>query len=282
MKHNQIALLLLLLLPACQVSPDSTSVIKSPTSNPKPIIAGVPSELQPDTNKLQVNTRPLKIVVEIDKSLSTNQTKVQQPKWQDFQPLLQKLRQIGGELAIGTICNNSNQSFIRLRLEKPLTLPQKPIEPSNNINPLKLPELQAEYEKKLTAYQQQLQADQQQQQQWEQNNTTKIKQFQTKLQLLLNKSVACTRTDIWNAVNRADLFLAENDASWGQSTNRIAVLISDGIDDVKAKFLPMKSKAKVILVNGSANIGSLTSLNPELFESTPAAFRYIIATNGGK
>lgn len=42
----------------------------------------------------------------------------------------------------------------------------------------------------------------------------------------------------------------------------------------------MKSEAKIIVVNGSASLGNLESLEPIRFESAEAAFRFIIAEQG--
>jgi hypothetical protein len=74
-----------------------------------------------------------------------------------------------------------------------------------------------------------------------------------------------------------DLFLAEDDAAWGGTASRWALLVTDGKDNVGEPAASLSSGARLVIVNGSGSTGELAPLNPMPFESLDAAVRYLIA-----
>ena len=53
------------------------------------------------------------------------------------------------------------------------------------------------------------------------------------------------------------------------------LLVSDGIDNRHQAYSGLPTDIKLLLVNGSASVGSLEKLNPIRFESVIAALRFI-------
>ena len=77
-------------------------------------------------------------------------------------------------------------------------------------------------------------------------------------------------------MKRADLFLFESDSDAQTEPHRYAVLITDGIDDVGARPVPVHGGTRILMVNGAAQLGSLAVLKPQRLESIEAAIRYIV------
>jgi hypothetical protein len=73
------------------------------------------------------------------------------------------------------------------------------------------------------------------------------------------------------------LFLCEDDLTWGKTTKKYAILITDGLDNVQGTEVPIRSGARIILVNGIASLGVLKKFNPVRFESVNACFDFISA-----
>jgi hypothetical protein len=99
---------------------------------------------------------------------------------------------------------------------------------------------------------------------------------------LLDRPAEAARSPVWDAVARADWFLAEPEAPPTPGARRALVLVSDGIDDVRGRpglrrepLRTLRSGATVLIVNGGATVGSLAALAPLPFESFDAAVRYL-------
>jgi hypothetical protein len=149
--------------------------------------------------------------------------------------------------------------------------PPQPSEPSEKENPFEALKRQLEYKQKLAEYEEKHRA-------WQAKVDQQVLKFKDDITSLLNQKADANNTDVWSAVLRADLFLNESDAAWRQPTHRYLVLITDGLHNTKSTPLPMKSGAKVLMVNGAASLGSLERLNPQRFEAIASAFQFIGAT----
>lgn len=260
-----------------------------------------PSGGLPEVAEVLGNQKPLgppvRIAVMLDKSGSANSTRVEQPGVEEFQKLLPLLLENGGELAVGVICDDSNRSLVRVRIEPPPVLvassfnnPQMLVSPEDGGNAFDLQEIRQEYKEQLAAYNEQLETDRltlekhrQELQGWESESEERIKRFVPQLEPLLQHPVDCQSTDIWGAIARTGLFLNENDAVWSQSPRRFAVFITDGIHEAEGKKTAIGGGTEVLLINGSASAGVFKDLKHQPFESVSSAFLYLTqTTNGGK
>ena len=214
---------------------------------------------------LAAQPRPLRVVVMVDQTGSTTSTRVPQLQPSDFSGLLDQILQSGGEIGVAAIRDRSNRPLLRCRVEqKPERRAQPPAE---KMNPF--------LRQRLTrAYLLEKSEEDQSEAAWLEQARKQIEVFREELRGLLDAPLA-GRTDIHGAVLRADLFLAEPDAGWRQPTRRYAIFHSDGIDNVRAPRPAMKSGATVLVVNGSASLGSFAALKPVPLESFGAAVRYV-------
>ena len=232
-----------------------------------PDAAGQESTLEAE--EADVCNRPVKVVFQQDKTGSATEHYTPQFALADLEPLFDGLQRCGGELAVGLINQQSNRTLTRLFLPEP-SLNAPPRKPSENGNPFYVKEAMAAYEDSLTVYQQ------------EQNllareSQARIDTFKARAATLLESAPDAKRTDVWGAVRRAELLLAEPDHGWTQPPQKYMVIISDALDNAKAPpvEVPLKSGATVVLVNGAPTLGSLEALEPVRFESISSAIRYI-------
>lgn len=275
--YSIVALFLLVLATGCSVLPGATSTRTTATTTTLPISAGSATAPTPES----ANTEPAKIAIFEDRTGSMDKTRTPQLKPEDLALLFDLLLQGGGELAFGRICDRSNRSLIRVRIEQPPVAPANPAEFSaEEGNPFAAAEKRNEYESKAVAHQKALADYNQRQQLWRNQSEQQLKQFKAAIAPMLSQPANCQATDIWGGVQRADLFLNESDTTWSRPPRKVAIFISDGIDNVQTPAVTMKSNAKTIVVNGSASLGSFSSLNPMQFESSTAAFRYVASSRG--
>lgn len=210
--------------------------------------------------------RPVRVVVMVDQTGSTLATRVPALEVADFSGLFDLLVQNSGEIAVGAIRDRSNRPLLRCRVDqKPIRHAKEPSEKNVFIR-----------QKLMRAYLSEKAKEDQQEAVWQDEAQKKLERFRQQLQDLLAAPLA-GRTDIYGALLRADLFLAEPEDGWRQPTRRFAVFHSDGIDNVRAPSTTMRSGAAFLVVNGSASLGALNSLNPTRFESFNAAVRYVIS-----
>lgn len=209
---------------------------------------------------------PIRVVCFIDFSLSTLQTRVSQPHYAEFDELLALLQETGGELAIGAIDGRSNRSLLRCRLD------QRPLpaagQPPRGGNAFVGERQRREYRLRKGRDIERLQA-------WRRDNQQRAEQFRGPLKGLLDRPVSARVTDIFGAIQRASLFLGEPETGWRKPPLRFALFVSDGIDDVRSSYAPLPSGSRLILVNGSASLGSLAALEPVRMENFGAAVRYL-------
>ena len=208
----------------------------------------------------------LRIAVIQDKTLSTGETRTPQLKLEDMDPLVELLGQTGGELAVGVIHDRSNLTFARLRIDGG---PEDPVAPAQADNPL-------ERRNQRTAYRKQKEEFDRQQQVWQDEMQTRIGEFQKAVDPMLSMAAGAKHSPVWDAVKRADLFLCESESDGNREPHRYALLITDGLDDVGARPVPVRSGARILMVNGAGQLGALAVLKPQRFESIEAAVRYIV------
>jgi hypothetical protein len=212
--------------------------------------------------------KPVKVAVLQDKSKSINWTGTPTLKDEDLDPLIDLLSYCGGELGFGLISDDSNRGLVRLTIDFP---PDQPMEPSKEGNPYKVAKKHEEYQRQMDEFNRRLAA-------WQEVSEQRIVKFKAQVNAILKREKLAKKTDVWDSLRRADLFLSEDDSAWGQRPLVYAVLITDGQDNVKKeRIATMKSSAKLLLVNSFDSIGALKDLNPLKFESTESALRFIIA-----
>jgi hypothetical protein len=248
----------LLLLSGC-FDPPSSSVVTTP---PK-IVAS--ASVAP----------PLKVGVMSDKTGSAGHTRTPQLATDDLNPLIELVCQRGGELGVGLVTDYSNNSLVRLRVEAPPAPPREPTKEEREGNAFDVARLMESYRTERAAYQKAMQGR-------DEGIGRRVEEFRAAVSELLARKPDARRSDVWGALRRAELFLSESDVGWSQPMHRYLLLVSDAQDNAGQPPLTIKSGAQLLIVNGSASRGSIASLNPQPFESSSAAFRYIVAAEGGQ
>jgi hypothetical protein len=208
----------------------------------------------------------LKAGLMLDKSGSANSTRTTQPTIADLQPLIDRIRRTGGELAVGIISDDSNRPLIRLRIEPPPAMPVEPIELGD------ADQSAAAYDK----YQQDQEAYVKEKKTWDEETEARINRFKTNVAPILNRKPNAKHSDVINAVNRVDLAFSEKDPTFPPAGRKVIILNSDCQDNVKAKLNKLTSGVRLVVVNGVGSVGSLKDLNPELFESLTSAINEIV------
>lgn len=214
---------------------------------------------------------PVKLGVMNDKTGSAGETRTQQLTAADLDPLIELLRRRGGELALGLITDDSNRPLLRLRLDAP---PAPPPPPPKEGNAFEVAERMDAYRSARAAYEREAKER-------EDGAERRIEEFRRAAAELLSRKPDARRSDVWGAIQRADLFLAEEDAGWTRPPDRFIALISDAQDNARRPRAALRSGARLLVVNGAGSLGSVGSLDPVRFESPAAAWRYV-AAEGGK
>ena len=215
--------------------------------------------------------RPVRVVTFVDKTGSAPAAACPQPDASAFGELIDVIGTRGGELGVGLICADSNRPLVRLLIPEP---PARPAlaERANNAfdrrrERLANAELAAAHEAALAR--------------WRSGVEARVSGFRTELAAILSTPVACRRTDIWGALARADLYIAEPDPGWSVAPAQYVVLVTDGIHNTTTRPVQLTRNPKLLLVNGAGSVGVLASLDPGRFESLEAAFRFIRHQHGG-
>jgi hypothetical protein len=212
--------------------------------------------------------RPVKVALLQDNSGSINWTGTPTLKGEDLDPLIDLLSCCGGELGFGLISDDSNRGLVRLTID---FSPAQPMEPSKEGNPFKVAKKHEAYQREMDEFNRRLAT-------WQEASEQRIVKFKAQVNAILKREKLARRTDVWDSVRRADLFLSEDDSAWGQKPLVYAVFITDGQDNAKKeRVVTMKSGAKLLLVNSYDSIGALKDLNLLKFESIESALRFIIA-----
>jgi hypothetical protein len=270
-------------LAGCQLKPRQAQAV---AANPAPVVSEVEPNIKTVATKQPsaiANLKPPQVIfIAIDKSLSTKSSKIPNLTIEPVIALAQTVAKNSGELRAGNVCTDSDlalASFYSSELPSPLDPP--PQQPTLQIagNPLNLPKLNVAYRKQLAIYQQREAAYNQEVAARDRSNQQKMSTFVSQMKKLLEQPANCGATDIIGMMKRADLYFGEPDSGWKQKPHQVAILITDGLETVKANPKPIEwtSKAEVVLVSSGGEAGILKPLLTNTpFESIDAAIRYVI------
>src|SRR5205085_8455322 len=206
-----------------------------------------------------------------DKSRSVKSARMSPIQEQDLTALINILRQTGGELAFGLIGESSDRPLVRLRIPVPPTPPVRTVVQ----NPFERAEQDSLFQEQMRKYEEERQS-------WEADVNQRIAVFIAAVKPRLQQPARENATDIVSALERAELFLSEPGAVWPGQTHSFIILNSDGADTTKRKPVEIRSGARLLLINGSGNLGTLGLLNPLRFESKQAAFDFLSVTELGR
>ncbi len=270
-------------LTSCQLKPRQAQAV---AANPAPVAGEVETAKSTTVATKQpsaIATKPPKVIFfAIDKTGSAKSSKLPNLTIELQMPLLEAVKKDGGEVRAGNVCTDSDLALASFYSEEPPTLgvslPQKPtLETAGN--PLNLPKLNAEYRKQMAIYQQREAAYKQEVTARDRANEQRMGPFISRMKELLKQPANCGATDIIGMMKRADLYFGEPDSGWKQKPHKVAILITDGLETVKANPQPIEwtSKAEVVLVSSGGEAGILKPLLTNTpFESIDAAVRYVI------
>jgi hypothetical protein len=231
------------------------------TATPTAIVSAPPSAL-------------IAIAVLLDKTGSAPKFGVPQPEMDTFELLIGVISSRGGDLRVGPINDHQPDAMIRLRVSPPpANQPVPPKETTGNsfIDQEKMENYLAQKSEFDSAYQR-----------WHEGVERDAARFQQQLKVLLLEPPTAPRTDILDAIRRADLFLSEPQPLGQQPVHRYLICSTDGLNNVHASPLTMSSGARLIIVNASGSVGSLESLRPLQFESLDAAIDFVQKTEVSK
>ncbi len=190
----------------------------------------------------------LKIVVMPDRSGSIDSTRTPQITLAQLDKIVAIVRESCGEIAFGFIDDDSNQPFIRLRIE---LRPVPPLKPDEKNSPFDQEKLLADYKKQSREFKK---LDLK----WQTDTDREIENFKIAAQPLLDclhvKKCRSGNTDVFEALRRADLFLNEKEKV--EPTLRLMFLITDGLETVKPKTAPpaLQSDTRITAAMATAMI----------------------------
>jgi hypothetical protein len=229
------------------------------------------AEKSQSTNESKETAHPIRIVIYQDKTASSSQTITPQLNVNDVEPLIEYIADHGTELGLGIIDKMSNMPLVRLFLEPPL---RNFTEPADG-NPFLLIKQRQEYQSKLERYNRAMDS-------YRIQTEAEMNSFREEAKLLLAQPPDASQTNIFDAISRSNIFFCEDGASQA-SVKKYLVLVSDGQHNAKGiSSVSLKSGVKLILINGSASVGSLAYLQPKCFESFKSSIRYILVDAGNK
>lgn len=218
---------------------------------------------------------PLRVALVQDMTGSSEENMTPLLSHDQLRSLIALCRTDGGELTVGVIKENSNHVFARLTIERPPAPPVKAVPTGGNAIALQAARQKAEkaYAAEKAGFTLRVAA-------WEDIIDRREADFLARVQQLLARLPDARRSDVHDAVRRADRFLAEDDAIFGAPSHRYLVAVSDCIDNVRKPAPQLTSGATFIVVNGAGSLGTLGELHPHQFESIDAAVRFIAAKEG--
>lgn len=223
---------------------------------------------------------PVRIYVAIDRTASVSDSKIPSLKLDNLRPLLELVKNVGGEVRVAEVCTSSDLRLNSFYMPEPPLAPQPPaaMPKSGTVNPLQLPKLQKQYDLQAQAYQQQLSSYDRAvalRQQEAQRNST---EFTTKISKILEQPPNCKASDVVGTIERGDLYLSEA-GNWRQPPRNIALLITDGLETARnnPKKVQFASNPQVLLVSSGGRAGILQPLlgSNKPYESIEGAVRFI-------
>ncbi len=175
------------------------------------------------------------------------------------------LRVCGGELLFGEIGANSNRPFQRLRVSEPPPAPKRPTFDAN-------PFIRADQEKAFVEARNGWLA---RRRAWAQSADVDANLFFSHVRPALERAPDEQSTDIYGAIERATLALAEPDVEWSAAPRKLVILVTDGLHT--ARHPPTGRPPADITVVVVGTPGVLQPWSPPTFEGMPAALRYLRA-----
>ncbi len=246
---------------------------------------GTSQSLQQEITKvlaMQPPAVPPNIVnLSIDKSGSMASARIPDTTFSDVELILKSLSQTGGTLAVSLICERSDRPLIRVTLLQPprfhqTQLPPEPEKPPKLNNPYKQREKLEQYQQAVREYNQQVALVRQQLETYEQrlarhqtDTQQRIDAIKPPIEEVLQRPSICQSTDIQRTVQRANLLFNEP-VSWTETPRKYAVFITDGLDSFSSEPAQLQAD-RVLLVNGSEELGIFHQVAHERFESPTAA-----------
>jgi hypothetical protein len=216
---------------------------------------------------------PVKILVAIDLTTSSDENKVPTPTISQMKDIAKVAMEHGGDVRVDAIESNSDKSMVAVSFPQPeAVLPALEPLSEDNVNPLDRPKLRQAYAEKQRTYTVAQQQYQQRTARRQADNQQQLDRFLAQVQPILKKRGTYNSTDIVGMVKRGNLFLNEPDPSKTREPQRIALLITDGVETVRRNPDKIKfaDRTDVTIVGCEKGI-----LPGQQFESLDSAIRYI-------
>lgn len=215
---------------------------------------------------------PIRLVIFVDETRSNTGARIAPLRRVAFEPLFARLKESGGELAVGRIRDHSDAPLARLFIGEPPP-GVAPSVRSSRANVF----AKATEQRRIDAERLRQEAGRAR---WRADAAARIALFCGEIDPMLSATADAPRTDIQSALVRASVFASEQ-ATFRQPPRTVILLMTDGLDTVNTAPPPlMGGDAEVILVNGVGSVGYLAPLHPLRFESTDAAIRYVLGEGG--
>lgn len=210
---------------------------------------------------------PVRVVVLQDKTGSANWTRTPQLTLSDFDRLIDLLKARSGEVAFGLIRDSSNRGLLRLRIDSAPVAPEKPAQTGRVFDDAR----------SVKAYRQANATYHRQLEQWQTATDASITLFKSSMGPLLDQPANARATDVFGAIRRGDLLLAEPQANGAPAVHAWLIAATDGDHNNGPVMMgKLRSGARLVVINSAGRIGSLKVFAPITFESISSAMRFMI------
>jgi hypothetical protein len=228
------------------------------------------------TTTTSVIKPPIKFVIGIDLTDSSDVNRVVTPATEQIKDAALVVERVGGQLRIDAIGSQSDTSMIAVSFAEP-EAPLPPLEPAPNedsVNPLERPALREKYQAKKVLHDSEQQKHDQREARRNADNQRKLEAFLAKVTPLLKLRGTQKSTDIVGMGKRMNLFLKEPYLTKGQAARQIALLVTDGEETIKKNPEAVKfaDGTEVIIVCAGSGTGILKG---QQFENLDSAIRYL-------
>lgn len=257
------------------------STSSPPSTENKDSIEAINNKLKTSVEEIQKKqaTPPNIVYIGIDRSGSMKDVGITPTSMSDIEPVLNSLSRTGGTIALGTICDRSNQPLVRQTFPQPphVNINTVPEMPNEDTNALEYDKELTEYDKKIIPIESQVKKYNENIGKLDRENQERIDALKPQIQKLLEQPQTCQQTDIQGAIRRANVLFAEPQ-NWSVNPRKFAVFITDGVETLNKKQPVKLNVNKIFLVNGSTESGIFQPLAHERFESPNAAFTTLAAS----
>ncbi len=212
---------------------------------------------------------PLREVTLIDQSGSMKTAGTQQVQAEEFQPLIDRLSECGGELSVLFIREDLGAGPEHLFFPEPPSISERPVKTQG--------EEEYEFSDRTAAYHAELIEAKKQTEKTRTEMTPKIDEFLARMRQLLARAPA-GGTDFNSAINNADIFLSESDSVWNTKPEKYLIVVSDAIDTRKRPRFVFKSGAHFYWVNTTTDVKTLAGLEVTRFQNFASAVRNVTSS----